>query len=106
MSLNRRTPGLARSAADQRAIDLEPESFQHGLDVQSAEWVVEQHDDLRLAAEISLDRFREIPPLLFRILLDVALDRGRRAHVLATETHDRESQTVFGELAVRNDALG
>src|SRR6185369_4474810 len=100
--LSRWSPRLARGAAHQRAIDLEPQSFEHGLDVYAAQRIVKKKNDLGLLSQLRFELLRQGSSLVARAILNLALEGGCKAHVAAAEAHQTQGQAVFGELLVRH----
>src|SRR4051812_22356838 len=94
--LSRRPPGLSCGATNQRAVDLEPDPIEHGLDVDAAQRIIEKYDDLGLTGQIALEGLSELVPLLLRPLLNLTFASHRAMNVVTAEGHERQCQAILG----------
>src|SRR6187402_2833599 len=98
-------PGLSGSASDEWTIDLEPNAIEQGLNVDATQGVVEEHDDFGLTCQIPLQGLRELAPLFFRAVLDLALASYCAMNIVTAEAHECQREAILGELVVGDHAL-
>src|SRR5512133_480268 len=91
----RRSPGLARGAADERTVDLEAHPRDQCFDIGTAEWIIKYHDDLWLVSQVALETLCESAALFRGVVLNLALHFSGAFEAAAAEPHDRDSIAIL-----------